>query len=229
LELTNFYNNLLPFDAIPDFYIRGYTETLSFFKSSVKIVTESRFSDVPYKLRRYFFRWDKESGNWYDDKLTAPFYFIPINKGKESYGFILKGQDKLTSSMSTWLRCFNLDALFGSESYIVGVEGIKDCYPFISRGHPTIAVLTNKPSKDILEAIKLTGKKFIYIADNDSDKAIDTGSKMRTRLKDEMNHMKMRFVLPELPSYLGDTGEWADSEEKRLAVEKFVDKVEGYI
>lgn len=227
MTLGDFYMSLLPFDAV-DLNIKGYTETLSLFKGSVRIVTASHFCDVPANVRRYFFNWNSIERGWENTKIIYPAYMIPIHKDKEVYGFILKGSGKMTSHISTWINCFNLDSLFGKESYVIGVEGIKDCYPFLIRRHPCIAVLTSKPNKDLLEFIKSIGKKFIYIADNDDDKKINTGQQVRIQLQKEMNYMKMRFVLPGLKE-AGDTGEYFDSEEKKIVIERFIDKVESYI
>jgi hypothetical protein len=227
MVLTDFFLGLKPFGSVP-LYVKGYTETLELVKEHVRIVTESDLEFVPNSLKRYFFQWNELIKQWLEPRIKTPFYFIPINEGRKAYGFILKGQEKQSIHFSTWINCFNFNTLFSDSSYVIGVEGIKDCYPFLRRGLSTIASLSSRPNQALIKYIKQLGKKLIYICDNDSDKKSNTGQVQREKLQELMTGMKMGFVLPKLEE-VGDTGEWFDSDEKREKVEHFVDLVQSLV
>lgn len=154
--LSAFYMNLPRPKHLPDFYLPGYTEALSYVQG-VKVIPSYEFAkEMPYPY------------NGVIATIPFPCYYIPIKLGKAHYGFICKSYDKQTPRYSTYYPFFNLDALLDHRSYVFVVEGVKDAGIFLERGEPVISMLTSGMGKDHAKMFVEFKKTPIFLPDNDS-------------------------------------------------------------
>ncbi len=153
--MLDFYCSLPKINTF-DFYIKGYTEVLELVRGVRLVPNRDFLTSLDKRWEDYFY------------SLPFPYYFIPIFIGYKCIGFILKGEAKKTIKYSVGINAFNLDAVYSNLPFVILVEGIKDAYVFLQAGLPTIAILTNIASPDLLDFIKKHNKKIIFIPDNDS-------------------------------------------------------------
>lgn len=192
-------------------YIPGYTETLGLI-DGVRVIPNKGFTEqVSSFLQRYFI------------SLEFPYYYIPIKKGKVHYGFILKGQEKKTIKWSNYHKVFNMEAIWDDRDYIFLVEGIKDAYLLLRLNQPVISVLTSMPSRGLLEEIKETGKKVIFIPDNDK-----AGSNARLRFLKLCFDVGVRGEVYSI-SRVKDLGDFFDLSLRDLVYEEMREIKRRYI
>jgi hypothetical protein len=163
-RMANFYMALPK--SVPGFYIKGYTEALSFFRGVRVIPSEDFLSSCPPEFRYHFEVVDHSTGT----KISYPSYYVPIKVGNEHFGFVLKSPAfKLTTGESWWkgFKVVNLDALYDPRPFVILVEGIKDSYLFLKAGLPVVCMLTAGPSQDFLQECARLGKTVFFAGDND--------------------------------------------------------------
>ena len=141
------------------FYIPGYTESLGYFSEVRVVLSEEWLDGVPFDLQDYFFR------------VGFPNYFIPIFRGNDCYGFVVKSFNKMTPRFSTNAMMPGCERINGGE-LVVLVEGFKDVYIplLVSEGLPVVVIplLTALPGRELLGFFKQMGCSVLYIPDNDS-------------------------------------------------------------
>lgn len=208
--LFDFYLNLPSYSLYhklhPNFYVPGYTETLALV-SGVKVVSlKSDLSEVDIEYRNKFY-------------LEKPYYYIPVKRGKENYGFILKGSKKPTprDGIINYL-IFNLDALDYNFPFIILVEGIKDSYPLLALNLPVISMLTTTVSIDFISLTKSLKKDIIFIPDNDL-----AGKKSIIQWEKICLKNKIRY-LPFSITGCKDFGDWFDVNY-RFIVKNNIDRL----
>jgi len=144
------------------FYVPGYTESLKLFSDARVIMGEEWLSGMPYDLQDYAF------------KVQFPCYFIPIFKGSDCYGFVMKGFSKFTPRFCTNALLPGCEHITGGELIIL-VEGFKDAYlPMLAcRNMPVVVIpmLTSVPSKELLAFLHSMGCSVLFVSDNDSHRA----------------------------------------------------------
>lgn len=160
MGFRDFFSNLPLVSQVPrqQFYVEGYTEAFSLFSDVRVVMTEEWLSGVPSDLKDYFFR------------VRFPCYFVPIFKGDECFGFVVKGFSKETPRFCTNMLLPGCERITGGE-VVVFVEGFKDCYvPMMAvRGLPVVVVpmLTAVPSREFLGYLKDLHCSVVYVPDND--------------------------------------------------------------
>ena len=141
------------------FYIPGYTEALGYFSDVRVVLSEEWLSGVPHDLQDYFY------------KVNFPCYMVPIFRGTDCYGFVVKGFTKMTPRFCTNALLPGCERIQGGE-LVVLVEGFKDAYTpmLVSKGLPVVVVpmLTAIPSREFLGWLKEMGCSVLYVPDNDS-------------------------------------------------------------
>lgn len=208
MTLQNFYLSLLSMDDVEGrFYVQGYTETLKLI-DGVRVVPNSYFSDeAPSRFKEWMF-----------DKVTPPYYYIPIKIGREHYGFILKSQDKMTVHYSSYYNVFNLEAVEDKKDYLFLVEGIKDAYLLLRDGYSVVSMLTASVAGGFLEYIGSKYKKIIVVLDND-----ETGHRSAIKFREKAKKFKLNLVV-DIPKDFKDMGDWFDID-KREVVERFYSRL----
>jgi hypothetical protein len=164
MDFKDFYS-VLPLASQVDpyhFYVPGYTESLRLFSEVRVVLNEEWLSGVPYDLKDYFF------------KVQFPCYFIPIFRGSECYGFVVKGFSKMTPRFCTNMLLPGCERINGGELVIL-VEGFKDAYlPMLAcEGLRVVVVpmLTSVPSKELLSFLAAMQCLVLYVSDNDEHRA----------------------------------------------------------
>jgi len=144
------------------FYVKGYTESLKLFSDVRVVLNEDWLSGVPYELQDHFF------------KVNFPCYFIPIFRGTDCYGFVVKGFSKCTPRFCTNSLLPGCERITGGELVIL-VEGFKDAYlPMLAcQGLPVVVIpmLTSVPSKELLTFLHSMGCSVLFVSDNDEHRA----------------------------------------------------------
>ena len=206
VKLEDVYNGL-PFPETCPIYIPGYTEALSHVEGVRVLPDPSFYSELPLWLRTYF------------DPVEYPAYYIPVKLGNRHFGFIIKGQGKMSSRFSTYHTFFNLDALTSDRPYAVVVEGIKDAGMFLERGLPALSMLTSGMSAESARIFVEFNKIPIIVQDKDA--AGDKGCQAFHR------HMK-KHNLPFFrirPLVHKDMGDYYDRPDLRIHVESTFSRV----
>jgi hypothetical protein len=201
----------LPSPAICPIYIKGYTEALQFVDGVRVVPSPSFYEDLPFRFKRYF------------NPVQYPAYYIPIKVGRSHFGFILKGQGKMSSRLASYYPFFNLDSLMSPRPYVIVTEGIKDAGIFLERGHPAMAMLTSGMSEETSMVFKEYKKIPILVQDKDA--AGDMGYR-------QFQKSMSSFGLPSFrvrPFRHKDTGDYYDKPELRSYVELTYDKVQSIV
>lgn len=201
----------LPFPETCPIRIPGYTEALSYVEGVRVIPDPGYYEDLPVWLRHYFI------------PVEYPAYYVPIKTGNKHYGFILKGQGKMSSRFSTYYPFFNLDALLSPHPYVVVTEGIKDAGIFLERGIPTMAMLTSGMSEESARVFLEYQKVPILVQDKDA--AGDTGSRLLRKYLSKQGFSLMRVR----PVSHKDMGDYYDRPDLRSYVESTFNKVQSII
>jgi len=199
----------LPLPGQAPIYIPGYTEALSYVPGVRVIPDHSYYADVPYLYRQFF------------TPVEYPAYYIPVNVGRKHYGFILKGQGKMSSRYSSYFPFFNLDAFLRPEPYVVVVEGIKDAGIFLERNIPVMAMLTSGMSEASASVFDLFSKVPIFV--QDGDQAGDKGVSQYKRKHPTSPMYRVR------PFGHKDMGDYYDKPQLRPFVEATYSKVTNII
>ena len=129
------------------------------FSGTRVILSEEWISGVPVDLQSYFFR------------VHFPCYFLPIFKGSDCFGFVVKGFSKETPRFCTNMLLPGCERINGGE-VVVFVEGLKDSYLPIKALKDLHAVvvpmLTAVPSRELLGFLKGMNCSVLYVPDNDN-------------------------------------------------------------
>lgn len=201
--------------SLPDFYIRGYTEALAYFKGVRVIPSEEYVQSLSGDVRYLF-----HSTNSEGQSLSFPAYYVPIKMGREHYGFVIKSKGiKMTPSVSWWsgFKVTNLDALLDPRPYVVLVEGIKDAYLWLRSGHPVVVMTTARISKAFLEECKVRGKRWLFFAgDNDEAGKINFDESKPWSFVNRCRELELSPV-DLFPESQKDWGAWFDVESKSEA------------
>jgi len=207
-ELHEMYT-ALPTQAQAPIYIKGYSEALSFIPGVRVIPDHGYYADLPTIYKQFF------------SPVEFPAYYIPISMGRKHYGFIIKGQGKMSSRYSSYFPFFNLDAFLRPEPYVVVVEGIKDAGIFLERNIPVMAMLTSGMSEASASVFSVFNKTPIWMQDGDS--AGDKGVAQYKRKHPKSPIYRVR------PFGHKDTGDYYDKPELRPLVEATYAKVTSII
>ena len=163
-RMLGFYSSLPK--TVPGFYLKGYTEALSYLRGVRVIPSEDFLISVPNEFRYFFDFKDPRSG----EELTYPAYYVPIKVDRNHYGFLIKSPGvKATPGESWWsgFKVANLEALYDPRPYVVLVEGIKDAFMFLRADLPVVSLLTAGPTLSFLRECKCLGKTIYFAGDND--------------------------------------------------------------
>lgn len=197
--LQEFYQTLPTIHQFPQekFYIPGYTEPLREVRDATQlkvrvIPSREHVVDLPQKHRENMF------------SVGFPCYYIPIKKGPEHYGYLLKGRQKKTVKYSQWYSVFNADAIYDGTTFLFVVEGIKDAYIFLKHRLPVISMLTSTLEEDTLKEIERYKKVLVVIPDND-----DTGAAKLQWFYDKLQGYANASTLYAIQGHK-DFGDWFD-------------------
>lgn len=205
MKLREFYESLPPMSALPNFYIRGYTEALRYY-TGVRVVPDISFCEgVPSRYRFYL------------DSVPAPFYFVPIIRGNNCYGFLLKSMEKRTPRYCTDCYLPNYDLVRDGDT-VVFVEGIKDsCLP-LSLGLVTLPMCTSSVSAPLLEDLASRDCKAVYCPDNDKGR-----DGFVAAFRKKVSRVPIEFAVFPL-SRVKDFGDWfSDDAGVRAGAEEDAD------
>jgi len=141
------------------FYINGYTESLKLFSDVRVILNEEWLGGLPFDLQDHVY------------KVNFPCYFVPIFRGSDCYGFVVKGFTKSTPRFCTNFFLPGCEKIQGHEVVIL-VEGFKDAYlPMLAcKDLPVVVLpmLTAVPSKELLCFLHSMNCSVVFISDNDA-------------------------------------------------------------
>jgi hypothetical protein len=140
------------------FYIHGYSQALCLFSEVRVVYSADWLQGMSEELKAYFI------------KVGFPNFVVPIFRGYNCYGFVVKGFGKMTPKFCTNELLPGCERLKGGE-IVVLVEGFKDCYlPMLAcKGLPVVVLpmLTAVPSKELMGALKVSGCRIVSVPDND--------------------------------------------------------------
>jgi hypothetical protein len=202
--LLSFYQSLPSIEAVSNFYIKGYTESLKLF-SGVKVVPHSDFieSSDAKQFSKLFFAIRQ-----------LPCYFVPIFVGRSCYGFVLRSAaEKFTPRFNTSLNRYvpGCEGIQAGDTVFM-CEGFKDCGPLRLLGLKAIPFLTAVPTLELLKWLKTLNCKVVIIPDNDTHRDTHV-QQIAKRFKDSGFVNKQDWFWYPL-SGVKDTGEFFDSREK---------------
>ena len=157
MTLLDFYLGLPTIQSFPKqlLYVKGYTEALNTFQG-VRVVPDYSFCEGISQLYLKYLK-----------ALPAPYYFIPIHRNNQCYGFVVKGLDKRTPSIKSNHLLPGCDLMTKGKPVVI-VEGLKDCYLTRKAGILTVPMLTSSVNTILLQEFADLKIPVILSTDNDS-------------------------------------------------------------
>jgi len=201
--VVDFFRSLPKISSVPfpQFYVRGYSETLLQTFSDVRVILSPEWlSGCPAEFHDYAYR------------VYFPAYFVPIFWGETCYGFALRGG----SVKFTPRFCTNY-LLPGCESVVPGcrvvlVEGFKDAYTLRRAGALAIPMLGSMPPSGLLGWFQSLGVSVVFAPDFGEAQAQSNQVRVFT---DKAARAKLRFKVMALPcgGLAGDLGDFFNPDQ----------------
>lgn len=150
----SFYLSLPQYGTVAVPGIPAYTKSLELYNGVRVVPDESFVETVSSKDLGYF------------KSVGFPCYFIPIFRGSECYGYVLKGLEKKTPSSSGWLHNPGIERIKkGCTVWLV--EGIKDSYLPLKCKQVCVPMLSSGVTAKLLSFLRSMECKVVYVPDND--------------------------------------------------------------
>lgn len=201
MTIGEVYLSLPTLEQYPQFYVPGYTESLKTY-TGVRVVPDQSFVEGVASPHRMYLT-----------HMQYPYYFIPVRKGNNCYGYVLKSQEKRTPRLVSNFFLPGYEDV-QDNSIVCCAEGFKDTYLLRAAGIPCFPMLTAILTESLLSDLVARHIHLLFIPDNDSHR-----DHTKQQLEKKAKSVKLSYSVYDL-SMVKDLGDFFLPELRSAALQE---------